>query len=84
MIITPCNVSHAGIAEESGGGKVLLLERGAYEGMDLCLMYVIDTFVQSHIAIYFQDHIQLTIYYIRNSMNYSALHSMGIMGCVLI
>ncbi|KAL1733992.1 hypothetical protein EV714DRAFT_245828, partial [Schizophyllum commune] len=25
-------------AEEGGGGKVLLLERGAYEGMDACIM----------------------------------------------
>lgn len=45
------NVPHMSIAEESGGGKVLLLERGAYEGMDLCLMYVINTFAPSHIAV---------------------------------
>ncbi|KAK6992261.1 Aminoacylase 1-like protein 2 [Favolaschia claudopus] len=25
-------------AEESGGGKIILLERGAYDGMDLCVM----------------------------------------------
>ncbi|KAJ8521526.1 hypothetical protein ONZ45_g1800 [Pleurotus djamor] len=25
-------------AEEGGGGKVILLEKGAYEGMDICLM----------------------------------------------
>lgn len=27
------------IAEEGGGGKILLLERGAYREMDLCIMY---------------------------------------------
>ena len=26
-------------AEEGGSGKAILLERGAYEGMDACLMY---------------------------------------------
>ena len=25
-------------AEEGGGGKIKLLERGAYEGMDACVM----------------------------------------------
>lgn len=28
-------------AEENGGGKVTLLERGAYTGMDACLMYAL-------------------------------------------
>jgi hypothetical protein len=27
-------------AEEGGGGKVILLERGAYKGLDACIMYV--------------------------------------------
>ena len=27
-------------AEEGGSGKAILLERGAYEGMDACLMYI--------------------------------------------
>jgi len=27
------------IAEEAGGGKAILLERGAYKKMDFCLMY---------------------------------------------
>ena len=27
------------VAEEGGSGKVALLEKGAYEGMDACLMY---------------------------------------------
>lgn len=27
-------------AEEGGGGKVLLIQRGAYKEMDLCVMYV--------------------------------------------
>jgi metal-dependent amidase/aminoacylase/carboxypeptidase family protein len=27
-------------AEEAGGGKVILLERGGYEDMDACIMYV--------------------------------------------
>lgn len=26
------------IAEEGGGGKVILLERGAYDDMDACIM----------------------------------------------
>ena len=34
-------------AEESGGGKVLLLERGAYEDMDLCIMCVAMSFSNS-------------------------------------
>lgn len=29
------------LAEEGGGGKVILLERGAYDGMDICLMFVL-------------------------------------------
>ena len=32
--------AHVLVAEEGGSGKVALLERGAYEGMDACLMYV--------------------------------------------
>lgn len=28
------------VAEESGYGKVRLIRKGAYEGMDVCLMYV--------------------------------------------
>ena len=28
------------IGEEGGGGKVILLDKGAYEGMDVCLMFV--------------------------------------------
>ena len=28
------------LAEEGGSGKVVLLEKGAYEGMDACLMSV--------------------------------------------
>jgi hypothetical protein len=31
--------SYHGKAEEEGNGKVVLLEKGAYEGMDVCLMY---------------------------------------------
>lgn len=27
--------------EEGGGGKILLWEKGAYEGLDVCLMYVL-------------------------------------------
>lgn len=27
------------LAEEEGGGKALLLEKGAYEGIDVCIMY---------------------------------------------
>jgi metal-dependent amidase/aminoacylase/carboxypeptidase family protein len=27
-------------AEESGAGKQILLERGAYKDMDVCIMYV--------------------------------------------
>lgn len=27
-------------AEEDGDGKIILLERGGYEGMDACVMYV--------------------------------------------
>ena len=30
----------AQLAEEGGSGKVVLLEKGAYEGMDVCLMPV--------------------------------------------
>ena len=29
------------VAEEGGGGKVMLIEKGAYEGMDACVMYVV-------------------------------------------
>lgn len=32
--------SDALLAEEGGGGKAILLERGAYKEMNLCLMYV--------------------------------------------
>ena len=32
--------AHISVAEESGGGKVALLEKGAYKDMDACLMYV--------------------------------------------
>lgn len=28
------------IAEEGGGGKILLLEKGGYKDMDVCIMYV--------------------------------------------
>lgn len=28
------------LAEEGGGGKAILLEKGAYEGMAACLMFV--------------------------------------------
>ena len=28
------------LAEEGGGGKALLLEKGAYEGIDVCVMYI--------------------------------------------
>lgn len=27
-------------AEEGGSGKIMLLDKGAYKGMDACLMYV--------------------------------------------
>lgn len=30
------------IAEETGGGKAILLERGAYKEMDACIMYSVD------------------------------------------
>lgn len=32
--------AHLLVAEEGGSGKVALLEKGAYEGMDVCLMCV--------------------------------------------
>ena len=32
--------AHISLAEEGGSGKVALLEKGAYKGMDVCLMYV--------------------------------------------
>jgi hypothetical protein len=35
----PATFSYHGKAEEEGNGKVVLLEKGAYEGMDVCLMY---------------------------------------------
>jgi len=28
-------------AEEAGGGKVILLDRGAYDDMDICIMFVL-------------------------------------------
>ena len=31
-------------AEEGGAGKVILLQKGAYEGMDVCLMYVLENY----------------------------------------
>lgn len=31
-------------AEEAGGGKITLLERGAYEDMDACIMWVFPSF----------------------------------------
>lgn len=31
-------IANGGVGEEGGGGKVILLEKGAYEGMDACLM----------------------------------------------
>lgn len=35
----PCKVVLLGTpAEESGGGKAYMLERGAYDGMEACLM----------------------------------------------
>jgi len=30
--------------EEGGSGKVLLLEKGAYEGLDVCLMCVLSSY----------------------------------------
>lgn len=36
---TDCTIS-THLAEEEGGGKALLLEKGAYEGIDVCVMYV--------------------------------------------
>jgi metal-dependent amidase/aminoacylase/carboxypeptidase family protein len=33
-------VDRIGLAEEGGNGKYKLLRKGAYEGMDACLMYV--------------------------------------------
>ena len=32
------------LAEEGGGGKVILIERGGYKDMDACVMYAISAF----------------------------------------
>ena len=34
----PVLMMRAHVGEEGGGGKVILLKKGAYEGMDACLM----------------------------------------------
>lgn len=38
-------------AEEGGGGKAILLERGAYKTMDLCVMHVqpVEVMALSHL-----------------------------------
>jgi len=32
-------------AEETGAGKQILLDKGAYENMDVCIMYVVAHFL---------------------------------------
>ena len=46
------------IAEEGGSGKVALLEKGAYKGMDACLMYVQIQFVLINLRVAF--HMQVS------------------------
>ena len=38
-------VLSCGSGEEGGAGKVLLWDKGAYEGLDVCLMYVLSSLV---------------------------------------
>ena len=35
------------LAEEGGGGKIKLLEREAYEGMDACVMLVLSLLLKT-------------------------------------
>ena len=32
------------LAEEGGGGKIILIERGGYKDMDACVMYATPSF----------------------------------------
>jgi hypothetical protein len=34
-----CAANHICVAEEGGGGKQILLDRGGYKDMDACIMY---------------------------------------------
>jgi len=38
---TPLSLRFPHIAEESGAGKQILLEKGAYKDMNVCIMYVL-------------------------------------------
>ena len=38
---TPVSLPFPHTAEESGAGKQILLEKGAYKDMDVCIMYVL-------------------------------------------
>jgi hypothetical protein len=42
IVVVPCSdyALKQVTAEEAGGGKVILLERGAYKDMDACIMYL--------------------------------------------
>ena len=43
-------------AEESGAGKQILLERGAYEDMDVCIMYVLPLYTVAVLFPPFTSH----------------------------
>ena len=43
------SISQSQLAEEGGGGKAILLEKGAYEGMAACLMSVLPLLVTSYV-----------------------------------